>query len=101
VLPGVAAQLGLDEELREARAMAVWQRIVEERVPAAADASRIVAIRPPVVLVSVADPATGQELRLRSAELLEAFAGAPGGQRLKELRVTIGGAPRGNRGAPR
>lgn len=101
LLPGLAAQLGLDQELRDARAMAAWQRIVEEQVPAAASSSRIVAIRPPAILVSADDPATGQELRLRSADLLDAFASAPGGLRLRELRVTVGGAPQGNRGAAR
>jgi hypothetical protein len=46
-------------------------------------------IRPPVLIVSADDPPTAQELRLRTTELLDAFAGAPGGQRLLELKVVI------------
>lgn len=88
LLPGIAQRLGLEEELRFARAMSSWQRLVEERVPAAA-ASRLLEVRPPTLVVSVDDAATGQELRLRSAELLEAFGTLPGGQRLLELRVVI------------
>ena len=33
LLPGIAQQLGLEEELRSARAMASWKRLVEEQVP--------------------------------------------------------------------
>ncbi len=101
LLPGLALQLGLEQELRDARAMAAWQRVVEEHVPAAADDCHIVAFRPPAVLVAVDDPATGQEIRLRSAELLEAFAASPDGRRLSEVRITIRGAPPGIRGAAR
>jgi hypothetical protein len=89
LLPGIARQLGLDEELHAARAVSSWSRITEELVPAAAGASRLLEVRPPRLIVSAADAATGQELRLRSAELLEAFASAPGGQRLRELQVVI------------
>ena len=90
VLPEIAHRLGLDEELGHARAMASWQRLVEERVPAAG-ASRILEIRPPALVVAADDATTGQELRLRSIELLEAFATAPGGQRLLELHVIVKG----------
>jgi hypothetical protein len=89
VLPGVAAQLGLDEQLREAQAIASWERLVDELVPAAAGASRLLEIRPPQLMVSAADALTAQELRLRSEQLLAAFARAPGGSRLLELRITI------------
>ena len=89
LLPGLASQLGLDEELRAARAMSSWQRIVEEQVPAAAGASRLLEIRPPVLIVTADDSAAGQELRLRSLELLEALASAPGGHRLLELNVLV------------
>jgi len=89
LLPGLASQLGLDEELEAARGLASWTRIVEEQVPAAAGASRLLEVRPPVLIVSADDAPTAQELRLRSAELLEAFAAAPGGQRLRELQVLV------------
>lgn len=101
LLPGIARQLGLDEELQAARAISSWARIVEEMVPAAAGATQLLEIRPPALLVSAADAATGQELRLHSSQLLEAFAGAPGGQRLRELHVVIRGAMSGPRVNPR
>jgi predicted nucleic acid-binding Zn ribbon protein len=89
VLPGVAEVLGLGPELRLARAMATWTRLVEERVPAAAGASRMVEVRGALLVVSADDAATGQELRLRADELLGAFAAAPGGIKLRELRVVV------------
>lgn len=101
LLPGIAQQLGLEEELRYARAMASWQRLVEERVPAAAGASSLIEIRAPLLVVSATDAATGQELHLRSAELLDAFASVPGGQRLRELRVIVQVSPKGPSGRSR
>jgi hypothetical protein len=61
LLPGIASQLGFDEELRIARAMSSWQRIVGELVPAATGASRLLEIRPPGLFVSADDAPTGQE----------------------------------------
>jgi Dna[CI] antecedent, DciA len=90
LLPEVALQLGLEEELRLSRAMASWERLVQELVPAAAGATAVLEIRPPTLVVSAADPMVAQELRLRAADLLEAFATAPGGLRLLELRPVIG-----------
>ena len=101
LLPALAQQLGLEEELRYSRAMATWQRLVEERVPGAAGSSRLLEMRPPLLVVSADDASIGQELRLRSAELLEAFAAAPGGQRLLELRVVVGPAQKGGRSRSR
>ena len=89
LLPGLASQLGLDEELQAARAMSSWRRVVEEHDPAAAGASRLIEMRPPTLVVSADDAATGQELRLHGQGLLDAFAGAPGGQRLLELKVVV------------
>ncbi len=89
LLPGLASQLGLEEELQAARAMSSWSRIVEELVPAATGSSQLLEIRPPGLFVSADEAATGQELRLRSVELLDAFASAPGGQRLLELHVVV------------
>ena len=101
LLPGIASQLGLDEELRTARAMSSWQRLIEELVPAAAGATRLVEVRPPTLMVTADDAATGQELRLRSAELLAAFGSAPGGQGLLELRVIVRGPRTRDSGTPR
>jgi hypothetical protein len=98
LLPGLASQLGLTEELAAARAMTSWKRVVEELVPAATGASRLLEVRAPALIVSADDAAVGQELRLQSAALLDAFAGAPGGQRLLELKVVV--RPPGS-GAPR
>jgi predicted nucleic acid-binding Zn ribbon protein len=101
LLPAVASQLGLDEELRLARAAATWQRLIEEQVPAAAGATRLMAIRPPRLIVSADDSAVAAELRLHAATLLDAFAVAPGGARLEELRAVVGGRPSGLGWAPR
>ncbi len=102
VLPGVASSLGIDKELRRARQMSAWQRIVEERVPAASGGSNLLDVQPPVLVVSAESPIIAQELRLRQADLLGAFAQAPDGSRLIELRVVIrpSGAA-GRHGAPR
>lgn len=101
LLPGIATQLGLDEELQAARGLASWTRIVEELVPAAAGASRLLEVRAPTLIVSADDAPTAQELRLRSAELLEAFASAPGGQRLRELQVVVRRPSSGDSREPR
>jgi hypothetical protein len=89
LLPGLASELGLTEELRAARAISSWRRVVEEHVPAAAGGTLLVELRPPSLVVSAIDAATAQELHLQSAVLLEAFARAPGGQRLLELKVVV------------
>jgi hypothetical protein len=89
LLAGLASELGLTEELRAARGISSWRRVVEELVPPAAGASSLVEIRPPVLVVSATDAGTAQELRLQSVALLEAFAHAPGGQRLLELKVVV------------
>jgi len=101
LLPGLASQLGLDEELQAARAMSSWRRVVEEQAPAAAGASRLLEARPPLLIVSADDSATGQELRLHAQALLDAFAGAPGGQRLLELSVVVRDPRQGPAGKPR
>ena len=101
LLPGIATQLGLDDELDAARGLASWTRIVEEQVPAAAGSSRLLEVRPPKLIVSADDAAAAQELRLRSTELLEAFASAPGGQRLRELQVVVRPAQHGDSTDPR
>jgi uncharacterized membrane-anchored protein len=89
LLPGLASELGLGEELRAARAISSWRRVVEEHVPAAAGSSTLVEVRPPTLIVSAPDAITAQELRLHTGVLLEAFSHAPGGQRLLERRVVV------------
>jgi hypothetical protein len=89
MLGDVAAQLGIEGELRSARRMAAWQRLVEELVPAASGESLLLAVQPPALVVSASQPIVAQELKLRQAELLAAFARAPDGERLLELRVVV------------
>ena len=101
LLPAIAQQLGLEAELRVARAMASWQRLVEEQLPDGGSSSRLLEVRPPALVVSAEDAAIGQELRLRSSELLDAFATAPGGQRLRELHVIVRQPSSGANSKPR
>jgi hypothetical protein len=87
VLPEVAQSLGIEGELRLSRQMAAWRRLVAELLPAAAGESELLSVQPPVLVVSAVSPIVAQELRLRSASLLEAFASTPDGVRLVELRI--------------
>jgi len=89
LIPEAARRLGLDEELRMARAIATWEALVEERVPAAAGACRLLRIDGFALIVEADAAIVAQELRLRSPELLDAFAAAPGGLRATELRLRI------------
>jgi hypothetical protein len=101
LLPAVASELGIEEELRLARAAATWQRLIEEQVPGAAGATTLLAIRPPQLIVSAEDATVASELRLHAETLLDAFAGAPGGSRLLELRTIVGGRATGLGWGPR
>jgi hypothetical protein len=58
-------------------------------VPAASGACRLVAVEGFTLVVEVEAPIVAQELRMRSPELLEAFAAAPGGTRASELRIRV------------
>lgn len=90
LLPDAARELGLEEQLRWARAAVAWERVVEERVPGAAGGSRPTRLEGGgTLVVEAAAPIVGQELRIRADELLEAFAAAPGGIRAERLRVVV------------
>ncbi len=89
LLPEAARELGLEAELRLARATSTWTAIVAERVPAAGGASRLVGIDDGALLVEADHPIVAQELRLRSGELLEVFGSSPGGFRASGLRVRM------------
>jgi predicted nucleic acid-binding Zn ribbon protein len=89
LLPETARRLGLEEELRLARAVATWSAIVAELAPPAAGRTRIVRLAGRTLVVEADAPIVGQEVRLRSTELLAAFAAAPGGAPVDELRVQI------------
>jgi predicted nucleic acid-binding Zn ribbon protein len=102
LLPDAARQLGLEAELRFARAIATWDAIVAERVPPAVGACRLERVEPDALVVGVDEPIVAAELRMRALELLAAFAAAPGGSRARELRLRIGpGGPPGPSGSPR
>lgn len=94
LLPEAARHLGLEEELRLARAMTTWSALVAERVPAATGACRLVALEAGAVVVDADAPIVAQELRLRAPELLAAFAAAPGGMAAREIRIRVRPAAR-------
>ncbi|HET7030432.1 MAG TPA: DUF721 domain-containing protein [Candidatus Limnocylindrales bacterium] len=89
LLPDAARGLGLEEELRLARAIATFEQLVGERVPAAAGACRVIRIDGFALVVEADAPIVAQELRLRGPELLGAFAATPAGIGARELRVTV------------
>ena len=89
LIPEAARRLGLEDELRLARAGSTWDALVAERVPPAAGACRLVRVDDGVLLVEADAPIVGQELRLRSTELLAAFRVAPGGFPAGGLRVVV------------
>ena len=89
LLPDAARALGLEEELRLGRAAAAFSAILAERAPGTEGAARLVRISGRAVIVEVDHPIVGQEVRMRSTELLEALADAPGGVPADEIR-TVG-----------
>ena len=89
LLPAAARGLGLEAELRLARAGTTWEALVAERAPAATGSSRLVGIEADALLIEADEPIVAQELRLRSTELLEAFRAAPGGFPAHGLRVRV------------
>jgi hypothetical protein len=103
LLPDAARALGLEDALRMARAGATWDALVAERVPPAVGACRLVRLEPDALVVAVDEPIVAAELRMRAMELLAAFAVAPGGARVRFLRL-VGGSGRepgsDNRGSP-
>lgn len=89
LIPEAARHLGLEDELRLSRAITTFGAIVAERAPAASGACRLIRLDGFALLVEADAPIVAQELRLRSPELLEALAAAPGGLRARELRVRV------------
>ena len=95
LIPDAARALGLEEELRLARAIATFEALVAERVPAASGACRVVRLEGFAIDVEADAPIVAQELRMRASELISAFAAAPGGVGVHELRVRVrAGGPR-------
>ena len=89
LLPDAARGLGLEDELRLSRAMSTFEAIVAERVPAASGACRVIRLDGFDLVVEADAPIVAQELRLRSGELVTAFAAAPGGIGIRDLRVHV------------
>ena len=77
LLPDAARALGLEDELRLARAISTWDALVAERVPPAVGACRLVALERDAIVVEVDEPIVAAELRMRALELLGAFAHGP------------------------
>ena len=90
LIPDAARALGLEDELRLARAIATFEALVAERVPAAAGACRVVRLEGFAIDVEADAPIVAQELRLRAGELLTAFADA----RRAGVGVTRAAGPR-------
>ncbi len=91
LLPEAARALGLEEQLRWARAVAAWDRLVEARVPAATGGSRPVRLeRDGSLVVEASAPIIGQELLLHADDLLTAYAEMTDGIRAGSLRVVVG-----------
>jgi len=93
LLPEAARRLGLEDQLRLARAIATWDALVAERVPPAAGACHLVALEADTLVVAADEPIVAAELRMRATELLEAFALAPGGGRARFLRLVSSDSP--------
>lgn len=89
LLPEAARSLGLEDELRLARAIATFEAIVSERLPAAAGACRVIRLEGFAIDVEADAPIVAQELRIRGPELLTAFAATPGGLGVRDLRVHV------------
>jgi hypothetical protein len=87
LLPAAARQLGLDDQLEQARAAAAWLEIVAERIPEAAGACRLVDLRSGVATIETDEPIVAQEIRLRSLELLAALRVAAR-MPVRQIRVT-------------
>jgi hypothetical protein len=73
LLPRAAREFGLEEQLELAEAAAAWDRLVAARVPAAAGLCRLASLDRGVATIEADRPIVGQEIRLRSRELLVAL----------------------------
>jgi hypothetical protein len=91
LLPEAARHLGLEEQLRLARGTATWDALIAERVPPATGACRLVRLEADALVVAVDEPIVAAELRMRALELLDAFAAAPGGARVRHLHLVVSG----------
>ena len=95
LLPDAARGLGLETELRLSRATSTFDQLIGERVPSVAGLCRVTRVDGGTVVVEADAPIVAQELRLRSGELLAAFAASPAGVGARDLRIHV------RRGGPR
>ena len=93
LLPEAARRLGLEDELRLARAIATWDALIAERLPPAVGACRLVGLERDTLVIEADEPIVASELRMRALELLAAFANAPGGTSAHFLRISAGTGP--------
>src|SRR5512143_3884356 len=98
LIPEAATRLGLGEELRRGSAVATFDAIVAELVPAAYGACRALRVEGQALVVEADAPIVAQELRLHVLDLRDAFRTAPAGAPIEELRITVRrpGASRGS-----
>jgi hypothetical protein len=89
LIPDAARELGLEAELRRSRAMATFDQLIAERVPAVVGACRVVRVDGATAVVEADAPIVAQELRLRAPELERAFAATPAGAGIREVRITV------------
>ncbi len=89
LIPEAARRLGLDDELRRARAMRTFDTIVAEHAPAAAGSCRAIRIDGDVIIVEADAAIVAQELRLSARALVIALASTPGGAGVRELRIHV------------
>jgi hypothetical protein len=89
LMPGAAAHLGLEDELRRARLLSTFDAIVAELAPAAHGACRALRVDGETLVVEADAPIVGQEIMLHGDELAEAFRRAPGGAQVRQVRVTV------------
>lgn len=89
LMPGAAAHLGLEDELRRARFLATFDAIIAELAPAAHGACRALRLDGDTLVVEADAPIVGQEVLLHGDELASAFRRAPGGAPVRQVRVTI------------
>lgn len=87
LLPRIAREHGLEEQLDQARAAVAWDRIVADRVPAAVGACRLIDLRQDVATIEIDMPIVAQEIRLRTPELLAALR-ATVRTPIRQLRLT-------------
>jgi hypothetical protein len=88
LLPRAAREFGLEEQLEQAEAAAAWDRLVAARVPAAAASCRLVSLERGIATIEADLPIVGQEIRLRSRELLAALRTGVGTP-IVSLHVTV------------